>query len=73
MGNCLSKFNEKTFTLHTPLVTTGHLKKVASGVLRNPGKYFASGIHWKYEYEKLTKSIKSSLMDVYDRFPPQLC
>ena len=32
---------------------------------------FATRVHQKYEYERITKSIKSSLMDVYDRFPSQ--
>ena len=73
MGNFLSKFHDKPFTLHTPPLTTGHLKKVASGIRNNSVKYFASGINQKYGYEKLTQSIKSSLMDVYDRFPPQSC
>ena len=71
MGNCLSKFNDKPFTLYTPPLTTGHLKKLASGMRKNPVKYFASGAHRNYEYQKLTESIKSSLMDEYDRFPPQ--
>ena len=73
MGNCLSKFNDKLFTLHTPPLNAGHLKKVASGIRKNPVKYFASGVHRNYGYEKFTQSIKSSLMDVYDRFPPQSC
>ena len=49
----------------------GNLKKLTSGIRKNSVKYFASGIHRNYGYEKL--SIKSSLMDVYDRFPPQSC
>ena len=73
MGNCLSKFNDKPFTLHTPPLTAGHLKKVGSGIQKNPLKYFTSGVHRNYGYEKFTQSIKSSLMDVYDRFPPQSC
>ena len=71
MGNCLSKFNHKPFTFHTPPLTTGHLKKVASGIRKNPVKYFASGIHRNYGYEIFTQSIKSILMDVHDRFPSQ--
>ena len=71
MANCLSKFNHKPFTFHTPPLTAGNLKKVASGIRKNPVKYFASGIHQNYGYERFTQSIKSSLMDVYDRFPPQ--
>ena len=67
MGNCLSKFNDKPFTLHTPPLTAVHLKKVASGIRKNPEKYFASGIHRNYEYERFTQSIKSSLIDPYDR------
>ena len=61
MGNCLSKFNDKPFTLHTPLLTAGHLKKVASGIRKNPVKYFASGVHQNHGYEKLTQSIKVAL------------
>ena len=71
MGNCLSKFNDTFFTLHTPPLTSGHLKKVVSGIRKNPAKYFATRVHQKYGYERITKSIKSSLMDVYDRFPSQ--
>ena len=52
MGNCLSKFHHKPFTLHTPPLTVGHLKKVASGMRKNPAKYFASGIHQNYGYER---------------------
>ena len=68
MGNCLSKFNDLT-----PPLTAGHPKKVASVIRKNPVKYFALGVHRNHGYEKLTQSIKSSLMDVYDRFPPQSC
>ena len=71
MGDCLSKFNDKPFTLHTPPLTAEHLKKAASGIPKNSGKYFASGIHRNYGYERFTQSIKSSLIDVYDRFPLQ--
>ena len=71
MGNCLSKFNDKPFTLHTPPLTAGHLKKVVSGIRKNSVKYFASGIHRNYGYERLAQSIKSRLIDVYDRFPLQ--
>ena len=73
MRNCLSKFNNKPFTLHTPPLIPGHLKKVASGIRKNPVKYFVSGVHQNHGYEKITQSIKRSLMDVYDRFPPQSC
>ena len=73
MGNCLSKFNDKRFTLHMPPLIAGHLKKVASGIQKNPVKYFTSSVHRSYGYEKVTQSIKSSLMDVNDRFPPQSC
>ena len=71
MGNFLSKFNDNTFTLHTPPLTAGHFKKMASGIQKNPVKYFASGIHRSYAYERFTQSIKSSFMDVYDRLPSQ--
>ena len=73
MGNCLSKFNDKPFTLHTPPLTAGYLKKLASGIRKNPVKSFVSGVHRNHGYEIFTQSIKSSLMDVYDRFPPQSC
>ena len=73
MRKCLSKFNDKSFTLPTSPLTSGHLKKVASGIRNNPVKYFASGVHRNYGYERFTQSIKSSLMDVYDRFPQQSC
>ena len=73
MGNYLSKFNDKPFTLHAPPLTAGHLKKVASGIRKNSVKYFALGVHRNYGYEKFTQSIKSRLMDVYDKFPPQSC
>ena len=69
MRKCLSKFYDKPFTLHTPPLTAGHLKKVASGIQKKR----ASGVHCNYGYEKFTQSIKSSLMDVYDKFPPQSC
>ena len=71
MRNCSSKFNDKNFTLHTPPLTAGHLKKVASGIRKNPVKYFASGIHQNHGYERFTQSIKSGFMDVYDRLPSQ--
>ena len=71
MRNCLSKFNDKSFTFHTRPLTAGHLKKVASDKRMNPAKFFASGIHRNHGYEIFTQGIKSSLMDVYDRFPPQ--
>ena len=71
MGNCISKFNDKAFTLHAPPLTSGYLKKVAIGKQNNPAKYFTRSLHQKYGYERLTQSIKSSLIDMYDRFPPQ--
>ena len=57
--------------LYTPQSTAGHLKKVASGIRKNSVKYFASGIHRNHGYKRLTQSIKSSLIDAYDRFPLQ--
>ena len=44
---------------------------MASGIRKNPVKYFASGIHQNYGYERFMQSIKSSLIDIYDRFPLQ--
>ena len=71
MGNYLSKFNDKPFTLYMPPLTAGRLKKVARGIGKNPVKCFASGINQNHGYERVTQSIKSSLIDVYDRFPLQ--
>ena len=71
MGNCPSKFDDKPFTLHTPPLTTGNLKKVASSIRKNPIMYFASGMHRNYGYERFTQSIKGNLMDVCDRFSSQ--
>ena len=68
MGNCLSKFNEKPFTFQYTPSASGHLKKLFSGVRINRVKYFASDVHQEYGYEKITQSIKSSLMNAYDRF-----
>ena len=42
-----------------------------SGVQKNRVKYFASGVHKEYGYQKINQSIESSLIDVYDRFPLQ--
>ena len=60
MGNYLSKFNYKPFTFHTLPLTSGHLKKVASGISKNPVKYFATDVHQKYGYERFIQSIKKS-------------
>ena len=50
MGSSLSKCKKKPFTqpktfLHTPPVTSGHIKEVISSVQKNPVKYFATGVH----------------------------
>ena len=50
IGNCLSKFNDKTFNIYMPPLASGHLKNVVSGVRKNPVKYFASGVHQEYGY-----------------------
>ena len=71
MGNCLSKFSDKCFTLHTPPLTSRHFKKAARGTQKNPVKYFTTGVHQRYGHERITQSIKSNHMDVYDRFPSQ--
>ena len=73
MGNCLSKFNDKPFTLHTTPLTAEHFKKVVSDIQKNPVNYFALSLHQNQGYERFTQSIISSLMDLYDRFPPQSC
>ena len=69
MRNFLSKFNDKPFTLQYTPSTSGHLKKFLNGVRKNRVKYFASGVHQEYGYERITQSIKSSLINVYGRFP----
>ena len=71
MRDCLSKCNDKAFTLHKPPLTSGHAKKAISGVQRKPVKYFAAGVHRKHSNKRFTQSIKSSLIDIYDRFPSQ--
>ena len=58
MGNCISKFNDKRFTLHAPPLTSGYLKKVASGIQKNPVKYFATGVHKNMGIKELHKVLK---------------
>ena len=41
------------------------------GIQKNQVKYFAVGVHRNHGYERLTQSIKSSVIDVYNRFSPQ--
>ena len=53
-GTCLSTFNDKPLTFHTPPLTSGHLKKMASGMRKNPVKYFAMSVYQKYRYERIT-------------------
>ena len=36
-----------------PPLTSGHVEKVASGIRKNPVKYFALVVHRNYGYEKL--------------------
>ena len=57
MGNCLLKFYDKSFTFHAPPLTSGHLKKVVSGIQNNPVKFFASDTHQNHGYEIITESI----------------
>ena len=40
MGNCLSKCANKPFTLRTPPLTSGHLKKAISGIQNKPRRIF---------------------------------
>ena len=68
MGSCLSKCDNKLFTLRTPLLTSGHLRKAISVIQKSPVEYFDASIHRRHGYERLTQSINSSLMDLYDRF-----
>ena len=73
MGNSLSKFNDKSFTFLTPPVTSGHIRKAINGVQKKSVKYFATSVHRNHGYERFPQSIKSSLIDIYDRFPLQSC
>ena len=61
MGICLSKFNDKPFTLHTARLTSEHLKKVTSGTRKSPVKHFATGMHQKYGIKVLLKVLKIAL------------
>ena len=61
MGNCLPKFNDKAFTLHMPPLTAGHLKKAASGIRKNPVKYFASAYVEAMGMKDLQKVLKVAL------------
>ena len=64
MRNCLSKFNDEPFTLQDTPLSSGHLKRLLYGVQKNRVKYFASGVHKEYGYEKITMKVLSSLIDV---------
>ena len=52
-------------------MASGDLEKLLNGVRKNRVKYFASGVHKEYGYQKMNQNIKSSLMGVYDRFTLQ--
>ena len=51
MEHCLWKCDNKSFTLHTLLITSGYRKKIGNGEQRNHGKCFAIGIYWNYGYD----------------------
>ena len=63
---------DESFTLfqERPLASE-HLKKLLNSVQKNRLKYFTSGVHKEYGYRKINQGIKSSLMNIYDRFPTQ--
>lgn len=44
-GNCFTKCDNKPFTLHTSPLTSGHLKKEATGMQKSHVKYFAGDIN----------------------------
>ena len=69
--NYLLKCANKPFTPHTPPLTSKHLKKAISCIHKNHVKYFTAGIHQNQGYERSTQSIKSSLINIYHRFPLQ--
>lgn len=58
------------FFVGTKLVMSGHLKKLVSGIEKYHVKTFATNIQ-KYNCIKPTQSIKSGLIDEYDRFAPE--
>ena len=61
MGNCLSKFNDKSFTLHTPPLTSGDLKKAVRGIQKNPVKYFGLSVIKTMDMKDLHKVLKVAL------------
>ena len=70
IGSFLSKCINKPFTLRTPL-TLEHLKKVVRHIQKNSAKSFAASIHQNHEHERPIQSVKSNVINVYDRFFPQ--
>lgn len=72
MGNSLSKCANKLFTLRTPPLTSGYLKRTASGIQNNLDRYFTAAIHQNHEYQRFGQSINISFINVYGRLPPQL-
>ena len=75
MGNYLSRCNDKSFSTRCcwKPVTSGRLKKAASGIQKEPVKFFAAGVHRNPMTEYLGLLKKASLLDIYHRFPPQSC
>ena len=71
MNNSFSKCCNKTFTLHTPAPDSGHLKSASIDLQKNYLKYFVTVIYRNHGYEIFPQIMKSVLINVYDRFPPQ--
>ena len=67
MGNCLLKFNDKPFNLHTLPLTSGHIKMVASGIRKNPVKYFARAYINDMCMKNLHKVLKA-VLQIYFRY-----
>ena len=54
-----------------PPLTSGHLKKVVSGIKKNHVKYFFGDLHQNRGYKRPACNIKSSLINLYNSFSPQ--
>ena len=75
MGNCLSNCNDESFSpsCHWTPVTSGRLKKLERGKRKDPVKCFATRLHPNPMMEYLRLLTKASVLNIYDRFPLQLC
>ena len=65
MQNCLSKCNKPFTIVNTLPITSGYNKKIANSIEKSHMQI--------YRYIRPPQRNKSSLIDAYERFPPQLC